>query len=85
MQFINRVISLLPISLLLTLIVAGRVDTALAQQQTPADDVVRVDTALVQSAITVVDKKGKFVEGLDRKDFELVIDGKPREIGFSNA
>jgi len=82
MQFINRVISLLPISLLLTLIVAGRVDTALAQQQTPADDVVRVDTALVQSAITVVDKKGKFVEGLDRKDFELVIDGKPREIGF---
>jgi len=82
MQFINRVISLLPISLLLTLIVAGRVDTALAQQQTPADDVVRVDTALVQSAITVVDKKGKFVEGLDRKDFELVIDGKPRQIGF---
>ena len=50
--------------------------------QTPADDVVRVNAELVQTAITVIDKKGKFVEGLDRGDFELVVDGKSRPISF---
>jgi VWFA-related protein len=57
--------------------------TALAQQpSTQSDDVLRINTELVQTAVTVVDKKGKFVDGLDRADFELVIDGKPRPINF---
>ena len=43
---------------------------------------VRVKTELVQTAITVIDKKGKFVEGLGRGDFELMVDGKPRQISF---
>ena len=51
-----------------------------AQQQ--QSDVVRVNTELVQTAITVLDKKGNFVEGLQRDQFELVIDGKPRPIAF---
>ena len=76
MQFFKHLISLLPIALLLTA-VTGTVNPALAQ-----DDVVRVNTELVQTAITVVDKKGKFVEGLNRGDFELLIDGKPRAIEF---
>ena len=46
------------------------------------DEVVRINTELVQTTITVVDKKGKFVEGLNRGDFELLIDGKPRAIEF---
>ena len=46
--------------------------------QNPADDVVRINAELVQTAVTVVDKNGKFVEGLNRRDFELTIDGKPR-------
>ena len=59
------------------------VGSAKAQQpQKPADDVVRVNTELVQTAITVVDKDGRFVEGLNRDQFELVVDGKPRPISF---
>jgi VWFA-related protein len=69
-------ISRLTIALLLTGVI-GTIDHASAQ-----DDVVRVNTELVQTAITVVDKKGKFVEGLNRGDFELLIDGKPRQIDF---
>ena len=52
-------------------------------QQQPAPqqgDVVRINTELVQTAITVLDKKGNFVEGLQRDQFELVVDGKPRPI-----
>ena len=59
------------------------VGSAAAQQpQKPADDVVRVNTELIQTAITVVDKDGRFVEGLNREQFELVVDGKPRPISF---
>src|SRR5215213_6027927 len=54
-------------------------------QQTPAQqepEVVRTNIELVQTAITVLDKKGKFVEGLQRDQFELVVDGKPRPVAF---
>lgn len=85
MRFTSGPISRLAIVLLLTAGMTGTFDRSLAQQsstQTPADDVLRINTELVQTAITVVDKNGKFVEGLDRGDFELVIDGKPRAISF---
>ena len=52
---------------------------ASAQQQT---EVVRVNTELVQTAVTVLDKKGHFVEGLQRDQFELTIDGKARPVAF---
>jgi len=53
------------------------------QPQKPQDpDVVRINTELVQTAITVLDKKGNFVEGLQRDQFELVVDGKPRPVAF---
>ena len=52
------------------------------QPQKPADDVVRVSTDLVQSAFTVVDKEGHFVEGLRPDQLELTIDGQPRPISF---
>ena len=50
-----------------------------AQQQ---DEVIRVNTELVQTAVTVLDKKGSFVEGLQRDQFELIVDGKPRPVAF---
>ena len=58
--------------------------TSLAQQpqKPPSDDVLRVNTELVQTAVTVVDKDGHFVEGLNADQFELVVDGKPRPISF---
>jgi VWFA-related protein len=57
---------------------------ASAQQQSKpqSDDVLRINTDLVQTAITVVDKNGRFVDGLDRSQFELTVDGKPRAISF---
>jgi VWFA-related protein len=51
-------------------------------QKPPADDVLRVNTELVQTAITVVDKDGRFVDGLSRDQFSLAVDGKPRQISF---
>jgi len=45
-------------------------------------EVVRTNVDLVQTAITVLDKHGKFVEGLQREQFELMVDGKPRPISF---
>jgi VWFA-related protein len=47
-----------------------------------SEDVVRVNTALVQTDVTVLDKSGGFVNGLGRDQFVLKIDGKPREISF---
>ena len=68
--------------LILLLFIAVIVCTPVIAQETPADGVVRTTTELVQTAIIVVDKNGKFVEGLERGDFELLIDGKPRPISF---
>lgn len=51
-----------------------------AQAQEP--DVIRTKTELVQTAITVLDKKGNFVEGLNREQFQLMVDGKPRQVAF---
>lgn len=52
----------------------------LAQGQT--GDVVRINTELVQTDVTVLDKKGRFVEGLSLEQFELTLDGKPQPISF---
>lgn len=52
----------------------------LARGQGP--EVIRTNTELVQTAVTVLDKKGNFVEGLKREQFELVVDGKPRPVTF---
>jgi len=46
------------------------------------DEVVRVDSELVLTSVTVVDKQGKFVEGLGREQFELRVDGKPVPASF---
>ncbi|HKP80503.1 MAG TPA: VWA domain-containing protein [Pyrinomonadaceae bacterium] len=66
-------------SCLILLLVALCSVVANAQQQ---DEVIRVNTELVQTAVTVLDKKGSFVEGLQRDQFELVVDGKPRPVAF---
>ena len=61
-----------------------------AQQKKPTptpkpeeqDDVVRVNTELVQTDVMVFDKDGKFVSGLKPEQFELLIDKKPQQISF---
>ena len=63
----------------LILLLVAFCSVANAQQQ---GDVIRVNTELVQTAVTVLDKKGSFVEGLQRDQFELIVDGKPRPVAF---
>jgi VWFA-related protein len=48
----------------------------------PADDVIRVNTELVQTDVTVLDKTGRFVSGLKPESFELKVDRKPQSIAF---
>jgi VWFA-related protein len=64
-------------------LVAGFVGApVIAQQQPQRDDVLRTKTELIQTFVTVVDKSGKFVDGLNREQFQLLIDGQAREISF---
>lgn len=46
------------------------------------EDVVRVNTELVQTDVMVFDKQGKFVSGLQREQFELLVADKPQPIDF---
>src|ERR687894_547622 len=70
--------------LLLIFLVVGLV--ALGQQETSkpqsTDDVVRINTELVQTGVSVFDKQGRFVDGLKKEDFELRVDGRPVPITF---
>lgn len=65
----NKIItSILAISLVIT--------AAFGQDAPPAPDVVRITTELVQTGLVVVDKQGRFVEGLKPEDFLLKVDGR---------
>ncbi|MDX6382742.1 MAG: hypothetical protein QOK48_315, partial [Blastocatellia bacterium] len=46
----------------------------------PPDDVVRINTELVQTNVMVFDKQGHFVDGLKQEQFELTVDGKTQPI-----
>jgi len=54
------------------------------QQPRPAqsDDVIRVNTELVQIDVMVFDKKGHFVEGLRPEQFSLTLDGQARSVSL---
>ena len=59
---------------------------ALSQTQTkqPAQDeeVVRINSELIQTDVMVFDKSGKFVEGLKPEQFELKVDGHAQNVSF---
>lgn len=71
-------------SLLIAFCLAVPFIPALAQEQSKVqkDDVIRISTELVQTAVTVTDKKGQFVDGLRPDQFTLQVDGKPQPIRF---
>src|ERR1043166_2395619 len=51
-------------------------------QSTQDVDVIRVSTELVQTEVMVFDKGGKFVDGLQRDQFELKVAGTPQPISI---
>lgn len=50
--------------------------------ENPDDEVLKINTDLIQTGVTVLDKKGQFVDQLKQDDFELRVDGKPVPISF---
>jgi VWFA-related protein len=54
---------------------------AYAQDPKP-DEPIRIDTNLIQTDVTVLDKSGNFVDGLGQEQFVLKIDGKPVKVDF---
>jgi VWFA-related protein len=54
-----------------------------AQQPTDdQDEVIRITSELVQTGVVVLDKQGRFVDGLKPEQFQVRIDGKPVELSF---
>jgi VWFA-related protein len=59
--------------------------SALGQQKPnppPADEIVRINSELVQTSVAVFDKSGNFVEGLKPEQFELRVDGRSIPVSF---
>src|SRR5690349_24678663 len=51
--------------------------TAALAQDPAHDEPVRITTELVQTGVVVVDKQGRFVDGLKPEEFLLKVDGRP--------
>ncbi len=75
-----RILLLIVLAGVLPAPVSGQ--TQIPPSKPPADDVIRVNTELVQTGVMVFDKQGHFVDGLRREQFELSVDGKPQPISF---
>src|SRR4030095_12293854 len=52
-----------------------------ADRNSTSDDVVRVETLLVQSDVLVLDSRGQPVQGLTADNFVVTEDGKPQQVG----
>jgi VWFA-related protein len=76
-RFVRLCLSLC-LSLVVCFVAAGQ--TTQTPPQKSQDDVVRVYTELVQTDVMVFDKQGHFVDNLNKENFQLFIDGKPRPI-----
>lgn len=48
----------------------------------PEEEVIQVNTNLIQTEISVVDKNGNFIDNLKADDFEVKVDGKPITLSY---
>jgi VWFA-related protein len=60
----------------------GSAQTKPEPQPQNQDDVIRVNTELVQTDVMVFDKNGRFVRGLKPEQFALKVDSKPQPVSF---
>jgi len=63
------------------LLVRGQIPT---QSPKPGDDVVRVNTELVQTDVMVFDRRGNFVDGLRPEQFIVTLNGVKRSVQLLN-
>src|ERR1041385_6416108 len=65
-----------------TLLTSAAFAQAKPDKPVEQDDVIRVNTELVQTDVMVFDKQGRFVDGLKAEQFDLKVDKKPQTISF---
>src|SRR6476619_6278698 len=56
--------------------------SATKKSVTPEDEVVMVDTDLVTTPVSVLDRNGRFIPGLRKKDFKIFEDGVQQKITY---
>src|SRR5215470_17146242 len=56
--------------------------SATPPKQNAEDEVVRVDTDLVTTPVSVLDRNGRFIPGLRQKDFKIFEDDVPQKITY---
>lgn len=52
------------------------------KQKKQEDEIIRVDTDLVTTPVSVMDRNGRFIAGLKKKDFKIFENGVPQAITF---
>ncbi len=68
-----------PVRIVYAVLVSLTLIASVFAQQPTGDqsEVIRISTELVQAGVVVLDKQGRFVEGLKPEQFLLRVDGKP--------
>jgi len=74
-------------SLLLTFVAAGQKAPPQPPVPTPPDETthISVEVTRVSMAFSVTDRKGRFVQGFNKDDFEVLEDGRPQTIAEFTA
>ncbi len=54
----------------------------IAAEKAAEDQVVRIETSLVTTPVSVLDRNGRFIAGLKKKDFKILEDGVPQSITY---
>lgn len=62
--------------------ICGLISLLPVENHAQKEDVIEIDTELVSFEVSVSDKAGKPIRGLNAKDFNLYVDGQKRSIDF---
>lgn len=68
--------------LCLSVFICGQYFLFPSQINAQNEDVIEIDTELISFEVSVTDKDGKPIRGLNAEDFNLYVDGKQRSIDF---